>query len=81
MCVAVVMCTPAIYTFKAKISNYTPAVYNTSLSFAGDAVMCYNSPNCTGPNTVTVNPKECCVGTDESVSYSDKENCGQCVGE
>ena len=50
--------------------------------FAGSAHECYYLPDCQGESFPVENARECCVGTEDGVSYSHDSDCTirQCIG-
>ena len=41
---------------------------------------CFSSTNCTGAQVAAVDQRDCCVGTDDGLSYRDNATCNLCVG-
>ena len=50
--------------------------------FSGSAHECYYLPDCQGESFPVENARECCVGTEDGVSYSQDGDCTirQCIG-
>ena len=50
--------------------------------FSGSAHECYYLPDCQGESFPVENARECCVGTEDGVSYSHDSDCTvrQCIG-
>ena len=59
------------------------ALYHLLLVFllTGEAFsQCYNSTGCTGSLVGAVNQRDCCVGTNDGLSFSDGGICTNCIG-
>ena len=41
---------------------------------------CFTGTNCTGDEVVALDKRDCCVGTDDGLSFSDGSNCSLCIG-
>ena len=41
---------------------------------------CFTGTNCTGGEVVALDKRDCCVGTDDGLSFHDGSNCSLCVG-
>ena len=41
---------------------------------------CFTGTNCTGGEVVALDGRDCCVGTDDGLSFSDGSNCTLCIG-
>ena len=41
---------------------------------------CFTGTNCTGGEVVALDKRDCCVGTDDGLSFSDGSNCTLCIG-
>ena len=41
---------------------------------------CYNSTGCTGSLVGAVDQRDCCVGTNDGLSFSDGGICANCIG-
>ena len=41
---------------------------------------CYNSTGCTGSLVGAVDQRDCCVGTNDGLSYNDGLSCTNCTG-
>ena len=41
---------------------------------------CYTDSNCTGDTFASDDVRECCVGTDDGLSFSDGSVCTICIG-
>ena len=41
---------------------------------------CYSSSSCTGSTIAAVSARDCCVGTDDGLSFSNGGSCTACVG-
>ena len=41
---------------------------------------CFTGTNCTGGEVVALDERDCCVGTDDGLSFSDGSNCSLCIG-
>ena len=49
----------------------------------GECGVCFSNPDCTGAQITagSASARDCCVGTDDGLSYSTPGNCRQCIGE
>ena len=49
----------------------------------GDCGVCYSNPYCTGARITagSASAKDCCVGTNDGLSYRTPGNCRKCIGE
>ena len=41
---------------------------------------CFTGTNCTGGEVVALDKRDCCLGTDDGLSFSDGSNCSLCIG-
>ena len=41
---------------------------------------CFTGTNCTGDEVVALDERDCCVGTDDGLSFSDGSSCTLCIG-
>ena len=41
---------------------------------------CFTGTNCTGGEVVALDERDCCVETDDGISFSDGSNCSLCIG-
>ena len=47
----------------------------------GSVDICFSNPDCTGAQITAGSARECCVGTDDGLSYGTPGNCRECIGE
>ena len=56
-------------------------LYFLFLLLAGEGFsQCYNDTACSGSLVSAANPRECCAGTDEGLSYNGDGTCKLCIG-
>ena len=41
---------------------------------------CFSNSDCTGALITAGSPRDCCVGTDDGLSYGTPGNCRECIG-
>ena len=41
---------------------------------------CFTGTDCTGDEVVALDERDCCVGTNDGLSFSDGSNCSLCIG-
>ena len=46
----------------------------------GSSQLCYNSTDCTGARVAATDERNCCVGTDDGLSFHDGSTCSLCIG-
>ena len=49
----------------------------------GSGDICFSNPNCTGAQITagSASARDCCVGTDDGLSYGTPRDCEECIGE
>ena len=50
------------------------------LTFATGEFQCYTSSDCTGTVINSTDQRDCCVGTNDGLSYGDGNTCNCCIG-
>ena len=50
------------------------------LLFQEGSSQCYNSTDCTGARVAATDEHNCCVGTDDGLSFHDGSTCSLCIG-
>ena len=56
------------------------ALLLVSLPTGRGFTQCFTNTNCTGDEVVALDKRDCCVGTDDGLSFSDGSNCSLCIG-
>ena len=57
--------------------------FQTLTDDCGSGDICFSNPDCTGAQITAglACARDCCVGTDDGLSYGTPGNCRECVGE
>ena len=48
--------------------------------FSAGIFRCYTRTDCTGTVIEAANQRDCCVGTNDGLSYGDGDTCNPCIG-
>ena len=50
------------------------------LHFFAGLSQCYTAADCTGEEVAAADQQDCCVGTNDGLSYNDGSTCNRCIG-
>ena len=53
---------------------------HTMLVHFEDLHLCYNNSNCTGAVFYAEDQRDCCIGTNDGLSYNNGSSCHLCIG-
>ena len=58
----------------------TFVLFNSLTVFNAGLPQCFSNTNCTGAVVDAADQRDCCVGTDDGLSYHNGTNCHLCIG-
>ena len=68
-----------LYRSTVQLANRTAFCASVLYFFAGLS-QCYTVANCTGEEVAAADQRDCCVGTNDGLSYNDGSTCNRCIG-
>ena len=68
------------FLFHDVTSLHHPSFQRNDFSTCMEPGRCFTAANCTGEEVAAADQRDCCVGTNDGLSYNNGSTCNRCIG-